>query len=116
MSSIKQMLTALVLAGTALFAQVGNAGGYYGESRYASQRYYDGDRYDRHDNSAAVGVALLVGLAALVAYDRHDHRRDQRRYERSRRHSYNYGYRDRGYRDHGRRGDGRWQGHGRRGW
>lgn len=96
MSSIKKWLTVLVFAGVTLFAASGaQAGRYYND--------YD-SRYYRDDRGSNVGAAVLVGLAALVAYDRYDRRRDHRRYDRSRRHGYsNYGYRDRGYRDRGYR-------------
>lgn len=111
MNSIKQMLTAVVLAGAALFAQVGNAGDYY-------------DRGYRDDGSSALGVAVLVGVAALLISDRHD-RRHHRRHGYSRGYDRGYrghgyrdrGYRDRGYRDHGRRDRGyRDNGRRHRGW
>ena len=103
MNTIKQILTAVVFAGAALFAQIGNAGGYY-------------DRGYRDDGGSLLGAAVLVGVAALLISDRHD-RRHHRNYGRSRHYGYNdysrrdrgyrnHGYRDRGYRDHGRR-DGR---------
>lgn len=97
MRTFKQLVWASIIGVVALMSAQGAVAG----------RYYD--RHDRYDNGAAVGAAVVLGLAALVAYDRYDRRHDRRHRHYYRDHGYrSYGYRDYGYRDyrHGYR-DGR---------
>lgn len=98
MRSVKQMLLAFTLGCATLFATT----------------FAQAGHYDRRDSGgAAVGLAVLFGIAALAAaYDDDDdyrHRGHYRSYDRGynrgyRHRGYDHGYYNHGYRDRGHRG------------
>lgn len=102
-SSFKRLLSVITLSAAMLF----------GAANASADRY----RHRSHGDGAAVGLALLIGAAAVVAANRHDRRHDRYYDQRYYGNGYNNGYRynngygyngyNRGYRDNGWRNSGR---------